>query len=119
MNVGKVVMQVLLALMLVIAVGAVRTQGWEEGLVLFAILAVSAWGYKLAEQFILDRDQEAYDRKMKAVQIFTMVCVVMSFYWLESFYYDIDLLICLIFHCFMTGYVKKAGWNQNDVKKGL
>lgn len=115
----KVVMQLLLVLMLMIAFGTIYTQGWEQGMLLLVVFGFSARGYRLAEDFLRDRDQEAYDRQMKGVQIFTMVCVLISFYWPDSVYYNVALLACLAFHCILSRYVKKAGWKLDDVKKGF
>ncbi len=102
----KRAMQGLLLLMLGIALATVYTQGWEQGMLLLVIFGFSARAYRLADDYRQDEDRETYDKQMKVVQTFTLVCVVISFYWLESMLQNVALFVCLVLHCVIDRYVK-------------
>ena len=104
----KRAMQGLLLLMLGIALAAVCTRGWEEGMLLLVIFGFSARAYRLAREYRQDEDRESYDKQMKIVQTFTLVCVLISFCWLESMFQSIAIFVCLVFHCVIERYVRTA-----------
>jgi len=106
-NALKQIMRLLLLLLLLTALAAFYSQGWDQGMLLVVIFAFSAKAYILTENFRRDADRETYDRQMKNVQTFTIVCAFISFYWPESMFPNAAIFFCLLFHVAVGRYVKQ------------
>lgn len=101
-------MQALLAAMLAIAGTALIQARFEEGLLILVLFAFSARAYLLVRHFKESGDKDAYAKQMKAVQVFTVACGLLSFYWPGSMYCNASLASCLMFHILADHAAKRA-----------
>ena len=99
----------LLLLLFATAVWAFYRTGIEQGALLLVIFSFSVRAYLVAETYLKDRDKEEYDRQMKGVQTFTIVCAFISFYWPDSMFQNAAIFFCLIFHAVLGRYVRLNG----------
>ena len=105
----KKAMQGLLVLMLVTAGLTAVFEGTEQALLLLVMTGFTGQAYRLMCAAHDDPEEdEVRSRKLKTVEIFTVVCGFISFYWPSSVGLNVGIGLCLIFYCGGMRYMKEG-----------
>lgn len=86
--------------------GLYENQSYAISAGLFMLAVLSAAGMFFTEKYRQNEDKNSYEWRMKGVQGMTMVGAFLSLYWPVDVYYNVSLLLCLIFHCCLRKYAR-------------